>query len=84
MDTDRDGLPDLVEVRRGGNALVDDLLEDADIDGVPTGEEVRWPLVPQMRNRDYLELAREARDRAVTFRCMLHLYHTRPKWRPPT
>ena len=35
VDTDRDGLPDLVEVRRGSNPLVDDLLTDSDADGLP-------------------------------------------------
>ena len=41
VDTDRDGLPDQLEVRRGGNPLVDDRLDDSDGDGIPNGEEVK-------------------------------------------
>jgi hypothetical protein len=38
VDTDRDGIPDIVEARRHGNPLVDDALADADQDGIPNGE----------------------------------------------
>ena len=41
VDSDRDGIPDLVEVRRGGNPLVDDALADTDLDGLPNGVELR-------------------------------------------
>ena len=41
VDTDRDGIPDLVEIRRGGNPLVDDALADTDLDGLPNGVELR-------------------------------------------
>ncbi|MCC6809077.1 MAG: VWA domain-containing protein [Deltaproteobacteria bacterium] len=40
-DSDKDGIPDLVEVRRGGNALVDDALNDTDRDGLPNGDELK-------------------------------------------
>jgi hypothetical protein len=46
VDSDRDGVPDLVEVRLGGNPLVDDRLVDGDMDGIPNGEEVATGLDP--------------------------------------
>jgi hypothetical protein len=45
-DSDRDGVPDLVEVRLGGNPLVDDRLVDSDMDGIPNGEETTRGLDP--------------------------------------
>ncbi len=44
VDSDRDGIPDLVEIRRGGNPLVDDALADTDLDGLPNGVELRGGL----------------------------------------
>ncbi|MBI4509332.1 MAG: hypothetical protein HY698_06825 [Deltaproteobacteria bacterium] len=44
VDSDGDALPDLVEVRRGGNALIDDTLSDSDLDGVRNGDELRGGL----------------------------------------
>ncbi len=44
VDTDKDGIPDLVEIRRGGNPLVDDALADTDLDGLPNGAELRGGL----------------------------------------
>ncbi|HZU81680.1 MAG TPA: hypothetical protein VE987_02130 [Polyangiaceae bacterium] len=41
VDTDKDGMPDLVEVRRGSDPLVDDRLIDSDMDGIPNGQEVK-------------------------------------------
>ena len=38
VDSDRDGIPDIVEARRHGNPLVDDALSDTDQDGIPNGE----------------------------------------------
>jgi hypothetical protein len=54
VDSDRDGVPDLVEVRLGGNPLVDDRLVDSDMDGIPNGEEVTQGLDPWTNdsNRD--------------------------------
>jgi hypothetical protein len=46
VDSDRDGIPDWVEVRLGGNPLVDDRLVDSDMDGIPNGEEVAGGLDP--------------------------------------
>ena len=46
VDSDRDGIPDLVEVRLGGNPLVDDRLVDSDQDGILNGEEVASGLDP--------------------------------------
>lgn len=54
VDSDRDGVPDWIEVRLGGNALVDDRLIDSDMDGIPNGEEVTSGLDPWTNdsNRD--------------------------------
>jgi hypothetical protein len=54
VDSDRDGVPDLVEVRLGGNPLVDDRLIDSDMDGIPNGEEATRGLDPWTNdsNRD--------------------------------
>ena len=54
VDSDRDGVPDLVEVRLGSNPLVDDRLIDSDMDGIPNGEEVIRGLDPWTNdaNRD--------------------------------
>ena len=54
VDSDRDGVPDWVEVRAGGNPLVDDRLVDSDMDGIPNGEEVIRGLDPWTNdsNRD--------------------------------
>jgi hypothetical protein len=54
VDSDRDGTPDLVEVRLGGNPLVDDRLVDSDMDGIPNGEELKRGLDPWTNdsNRD--------------------------------
>ena len=54
VDSDRDGVPDWVEVRLGGNPLVDDRLVDSDMDGIPNGEEVTRGLDPWTNdsNRD--------------------------------
>jgi hypothetical protein len=54
VDTDHDGVPDWVEVRLGGNALVDDRLVDSDMDGITNGEEVIRGLDPWTNdsNRD--------------------------------
>jgi hypothetical protein len=46
VDSDRDGVPDLVEVRLGGNPLVDDRLVDSDMDGIANGDEVTRGLDP--------------------------------------
>ncbi|MEL6183820.1 MAG: hypothetical protein AAFU79_04280 [Myxococcota bacterium] len=40
IDSDADGFPDELEVRRGTNPLVDDGLEDLDQDGIPNGREL--------------------------------------------
>ncbi len=40
FDTDGDGIPDGIEVRRGTNVLVADVLDDLDQDGVPNGIEI--------------------------------------------
>src|SRR4029077_15232811 len=40
VDTDRDGIPDLVEVRRASNPLANDQLVDSDQDGLANGREV--------------------------------------------
>jgi Bacterial TSP3 repeat len=40
-DSDKDGIPDLVEVRRGGNPLADDALSDNDRDGLTNAFELR-------------------------------------------
>lgn len=40
-DSDKDGIPDLVEVRRGGNPLVEDGLDDTDRDGLTNGDELK-------------------------------------------
>jgi hypothetical protein len=40
-DTDRDGIPDGVEVLRGGQPLVDDRLADTDEDGFANGDEYK-------------------------------------------
>jgi hypothetical protein len=57
VDSDRDGIPDWVEVRLGGNPLVDDRLTDSDMDGIPNGEEVAGGLDPwtndSSRDLDY-------------------------------
>ena len=45
-DSDRDGIPDLVEVRLGSNPLVDDRLIDSDQDGILNGDEVKQGLDP--------------------------------------
>ncbi len=45
-DSDRDGVPDLVEVRLGSNPLVDDRLIDSDQDGIANGDEVKEGLDP--------------------------------------
>jgi Bacterial TSP3 repeat len=54
VDSDRDGVPDWVEVRLGSNPLVDDRLIDSDMDGIPNGEEVIRGLDPWTNdsNRD--------------------------------
>jgi hypothetical protein len=54
VDSDRDGIPDLVEVRLGGNPLVDDRLVDSDMDGIPNGDEMKEGLDPWTNdsNRD--------------------------------
>lgn len=41
VDSDRDGIPDRIEVLRGGNPLVDDFLTDSDLDGQPNGVELK-------------------------------------------
>lgn len=41
VDTDRDGIPDVVEALRGGQPLVDDRLFDTDRDGIPNGDEYK-------------------------------------------
>jgi hypothetical protein len=46
VDSDRDGVPDLVEVRLGSNPLSDDRLVDSDMDGIANGDEVRRGLDP--------------------------------------
>jgi hypothetical protein len=46
VDSDRDGVPDLIEVRLGSNPLSDDRLIDSDMDGIANGEEVRRGLDP--------------------------------------
>jgi hypothetical protein len=52
VDSDRDGVPDWVEVRLGGNPLVDDRLVDSDMDGIPNGEEVIRGLDPWTNDSD--------------------------------
>jgi hypothetical protein len=52
VDSDRDGIPDWVEVRLGGNPLVDDRLVDSDMDGIPNGEEVKRGLDPWTNDSD--------------------------------
>jgi hypothetical protein len=52
VDSDRDGIPDLVEVRLGGNPLVDDRLVDSDGDGIANGEEVARGLDPWTNDSD--------------------------------
>lgn len=56
-DSDRDGVPDWVEVRLGGNPLVDDRLVDSDMDGIPNGDETIRGLDPwtndSSRDLDY-------------------------------
>ena len=46
VDSDRDGIPDVVEVRLGSNPLVDDRLIDSDQDGIANGDEVKEGLDP--------------------------------------
>ena len=46
VDSDRDGVPDVVEVRLGSNPLVDDRLIDSDQDGINNGDEVKEGLDP--------------------------------------
>jgi hypothetical protein len=57
VDSDRDGIPDLVEVRLGSNPLVDDRLIDSDQDGINNGDEVKEGLDPwtndSARDLDY-------------------------------
>jgi hypothetical protein len=62
VDSDRDGVPDWVETRLGGNPLVDDRLTDSDLDGIPNGEETTRGLDPWTNdgNRD-LEYAYQYR-----------------------
>jgi hypothetical protein len=64
VDTDKDGIPDLVEVRRGSNPLVDDRLDDSDHDGVPNGIEVAEGLGALSGDAQY-ELDRGYRYRVV-------------------
>jgi hypothetical protein len=54
VDSDKDGVPDWVEVRLGSNPLVDDRLIDSDMDGIRNGEEVIRGLDPWTNdsNRD--------------------------------
>ncbi len=54
VDSDRDGVPDLVEVRLGGNPLSDDRLVDSDMDGIANGDEAIRGLDPWTNdsNRD--------------------------------
>ena len=52
VDSDRDGIPDLVEVRLGGNPLVDDRLVDSDMDGIPNGDEMKEGLDPWTNDSD--------------------------------
>jgi hypothetical protein len=52
VDSDRDGIPDWVEVRLGGNPLVDDRLVDSDMDGIPNGEELKRGLDPWTNDSD--------------------------------
>jgi hypothetical protein len=71
VDSDRDGVPDWVETRLGGNPLVDDRLTDSDLDGIPNGEETIRGLDPWTNdgNRD-LEYGYQYRtmDRGETSR----------------
>jgi hypothetical protein len=46
VDSDRDGVPDLIEVRLGSNPLSDDRLVDSDMDGIRNGDEVIRGLDP--------------------------------------
>jgi hypothetical protein len=41
VDTDRDGIPDVVEALRGGQPLVNDRLVDTDRDGISNGDEYK-------------------------------------------
>ncbi|MFH0902689.1 MAG: hypothetical protein V2A73_18820 [Pseudomonadota bacterium] len=41
VDSDGDGIPDVIEVRRRGNPLADDSLADGDLDGIPNGDELK-------------------------------------------
>jgi hypothetical protein len=54
VDSDRDGVPDLIEVRLGSNPLSDDRLVDSDMDGIANGDEVTRGLDPWTNdsNRD--------------------------------
>lgn len=52
VDSDRDGVPDWVEVRAGGNPLVDDRLVDSDMDGIPNGDESIRGLDPWTNDSD--------------------------------
>ncbi len=45
VDTDKDGIPDIVEVRRGGNPLVNDVLDDTAQDGITNGDKMTEGLV---------------------------------------
>ena len=58
VDTDKDGIPDLVEVRRGGNPLADDTLMVTAHDGIADGDKMKEGLYVSQDASSYeLDLA---------------------------